>query len=188
MLLCGDEVRRSQRGNNNAYCHDDETSWFDWSLVDDHADVLRFTKQLIAFRLNRGLPSERYDATLAELLRDNAVRWHGVRLDEPDWGYHSHTLAATSHLLGGRLLLHLMINAYWAPLEFEVPPLGDAHGAWRRCIDTSLASPDDIQRWCDAPIVRSASYRVAARAIVVLIAGAAGHGNGSRPDRVSDAT
>ena len=74
MLLAGDEVRRTQRGNNNAYCQDDETSWFDWSLVERHADVHRFTRELIALRMNRKLPTERFDMSLGELLREATGR------------------------------------------------------------------------------------------------------------------
>jgi isoamylase len=171
MLLAGDEVRRTQRGNNNAYCHDDETSWFDWTLLQRHADVLRFAKQLIAFRLNRDLPSEHVDITLAELLRSSAVQWHGVRLNTPDWGEASHSLAATSRLLGNQLLLHVMMNAYWDPLDFELPPTDDADDPWRRCVDTFLESPDDARPWHEAPLVRSPTYRVGPRSVVVLIAG-----------------
>jgi len=171
MLLAGDEVRRTQRGNNNAYCHDDATTWFDWTLLERHADVLRFTRELIAFRLNRRLPIEHSRTTLAELLRDNAVRWHGVELDAPDWGSDSHSLAATTRLLGDRLLLHAMVNAYWEPLEFHLPGPGADHTAWRRCIDTALASPHDISPWNEAPTASDATYRVEARSVVVLVAG-----------------
>jgi len=170
MLLAGDEARRTQRGNNNAYCHDDKTSWFDWTLLERHADVARFTKQLIAFRLNRGLPIEPYDATLAQLLRDDVVQWHGVALDVPDWGDQSHTLAATSRLFGGRLLVHLIVNAYWEELEFELPALAATHEAWRRCIDTNLAAPHDACDWRDAPLVRSTKYAAAPRSVVLLVA------------------
>ena len=171
MLLAGDEVRRTQRGNNNAYCHDDATTWFDWTLLERHADVLRFTRELIAFRLNRRLPIERAQTTLAELLRDNAVQWHGVELDAPDWGAQSHTLAATTRLLGDRLLLHAMVNAYWEPLDFQLPDSGTDHTPWRRCIDTALASPHDVSPWSDAPALNSQVYRVEARSVVVLVAG-----------------
>ena len=80
MLLMGDEVRRSQGGNNNAYCQDNETSWFDWSLVDKHADVKRFTQMLIALRVNRNLPANRLGMTLNELLHQVPVQWHGVTI------------------------------------------------------------------------------------------------------------
>jgi glycogen operon protein len=170
MLLAGDEVRRTQHGNNNAYCHDDATTWFDWTLLDRHADVLRFTKELIAFRLKRRLPIERLHTTLAELLRDNAVQWHGVGLGAPDWGEQSHSLAATTRLVGDRLLMHAMVNAYWEPLEFQLPDEGADHAPWRRCIDTALPSPDDICSWDDAPAASARTYTVGARSITILVA------------------
>src|SRR5262249_16102628 len=69
MLSMGDEVRRTQRGNNNAYCHDDETSWFDWTLVEKHRDLHRFVTRLISHRLNVSLQRDWQDQTLAEALR-----------------------------------------------------------------------------------------------------------------------
>ena len=145
MLLMGDEVRRTQRGNNNAYCINDDTTWFDWNLVRRHSDVHRFVKALIALRVGRELPIERSGMTLREVLQQHAVTWHGVRLNAPDWGHDSHTLAATLRLLGGQGQLHIIVNAYWKALEFELPPAGDGHAAWRRVVDTFLESPDDIR-------------------------------------------
>jgi isoamylase len=170
MLLAGDEVRRSQRGNNNAYCRDDDLYSFDWTLVKKYAEVHRFTKQLIAFRLNRTLPAERFDMTLQELLRKQPIQWRGVKLNSPDWSETSHTIAATSTLLWDQLLLYVVINAYWEPLEFELPPLSEAYEPWRRCIDTFLAPPEDVCPLKDGPIVPPATYRVQARALVVLFA------------------
>jgi isoamylase len=169
MLLMGDEVRRSQAGNNNAYCQENEISWFDWSLVEKNSDVLRFVKALIALRLNRDLPIERLDITLNELLRRQSVQWHGVKLHAPDWGHQSHTLAATVPLLGYRLLLHLMINAYWEPLEFEIPAFGEQE-SWRRCLDTYLDPPDDIYAWAGAPTLPGSTCRVHPRSVVLLLA------------------
>jgi glycogen operon protein len=74
-------------------------------------------------------------------------------------------------LLGNQLLLHVMMNAYWDALDFELPPTDDADDPWRRCVDTSLESPDDARPWREAPVVRSATYRVGPRSIVVLVAG-----------------
>src|SRR4029077_281746 len=150
MMLMGDEVRRTQGGNNNAYCQDNEISWFDWGLIEKHPDILRFAKALIAMRMNRNLPVERLDMTLNELLRRQPFKWHGVKLNSPDWGHDSHTLAATVPLLGYDLILHLIINAYWEALEFEVPAL-EAGESWRRGVDTYLDPPDDICAWADAP-------------------------------------
>jgi glycogen operon protein len=171
MLLMGDEVRRSQDGNNNGYCQDNETSWFDWGSVEKHADIHRFAKKMIALRMNRDLSGKRHEMTLSELLRKQPIEWHGVNLNAPDWGYDSHTVAATVQLLGYRLLLHLIINAYWEPLDFELPPRGAAQGLWRRCIDTYLNPPEDICDLADALQLEGSSYRVQPRSVVLLLAG-----------------
>jgi len=169
MLLMGDEVRRSQGGNNNAFCQNNEISWFDWNLVAKHADIRRFVKEFIALLMNRALPVERLDMTLTELLRRQPVQWHGVKLNSPDWSYESHTLAATVPLLGYRMVLHLIVNAYWEALEFEIPPL-QAEESWRRCIDTYLDPPDDICGWAQAPRLRGSTYLVQPRSLVILLA------------------
>jgi isoamylase len=169
MIQMGDEVRRSQGGNNNAYCQNTAISWFDWQLVEKHADTHRFAKALIALRMNRNLPIERLDMTLNELLRRQPFQWHGVKLNAPDWSHDSHTLAATVPLLGYELILHLIINAYWEPLEFEVPPLEEGE-AWRRGVDTYLDPPDDIYAWADAPKLVGSTYRVQPRSVVILLA------------------
>jgi glycogen operon protein len=176
MLLMGDEVRRTQGGNNNAFCQNNEISWFDWSLVEKHADIYHFVQELIALRMNRDLPVERLDMTLNELLRQQPVEWHGVRLNAPDWSTESHTLAATVRLWGYPLLLHIIINAYWEPLEFEIPVLDPPHESWRRCIDTYLDPPDDICGWASARALRGSTCRVEPRSLVLLLAKA-----GDRP-------
>jgi isoamylase len=170
MLLAGDEMRHSQQGNNNAYCRNDELFSFDWTLLERHGEIHRFIKQMIAFRLNRRSPTERFDVTLPELLRKRPVQWHGVKLNSPDWSEHSHSLAATSALLWDRFLLHIIVNAYWAPLEFELPPLTEAYEPWRRCIDTFLAPPHDVCPLEGGPIVPATTYQVQPRSLVVLFA------------------
>jgi glycogen operon protein len=169
MLLMGDEVRRTQRGNNNAYCLDDETTWFDWSAVARHADIHRFVRQLIAFRMARTIPLERFDMTLNELIAQHPIEWHGVTLGEPDWGDASHSLAATIHFDADRLALHLMVNAYWEALAFEIPPLDEKHLAWRCCVDTFATSAADISVWSEAETVRGGTLIVQSRSIVVLV-------------------
>jgi len=170
MLLMGDEVRRTQSGNNNAFCQNNEISWLDWNLVEKHADVHRFAKALIALRMNRDLPIERLDMTLNELLRRQPFQWHGVKLNAPDWSHESHTLAATVRLLGYPLLLHIIINAYWEALEFEIPPLDQPHESWRRGVDTYLDPPDDICGWTNARTVRGSTCLVQPRSVVLLLA------------------
>src|SRR5262249_58105798 len=76
MILMGDEARRTQGGNNNAYCQDDETSWFDWTLVAKRADVHRFVTSLLARRVLRDDAHERQRVALVQLLRDAQITWH----------------------------------------------------------------------------------------------------------------
>jgi glycogen operon protein len=165
MILMGDEVRRSQRGNNNAYCNDDDTNWFDWKLLTRHADVHRFLKILAGRRVLRDTSAEHQRVTLNDLLRRASITWHGVKLSQPDWSPTSHSLAFGADLHGAGLTLHFIVNAYWEALEFELPLAGQH---WRRWIDTSLDSPHDIVPWQDAPAHERPVYPVGGRAVVVL--------------------
>ncbi|HYA21537.1 MAG TPA: glycogen debranching protein GlgX [Burkholderiales bacterium] len=170
MLLMGDEVRRTQRGNNNAYCQDSDISWFDWTLLQRHADIHRFVKELTAFRQRRDVVAEEGKISLEELLHRAMIEWHGVALNRPDWGEHSHALAFTFRSLRARFLVHGMLNAYWEPLTFELPPVPAENGEkWRRCLDTALASPNDFQPWDKAPVVEQSTYVVQPRSMVFLV-------------------
>ncbi|HSN04298.1 MAG TPA: glycogen debranching protein GlgX [Nitrospira sp.] len=171
MILMGDEVRRTQRGNNNAYCLDEETNWLDWTLVAKHADVRRFVALLNARRLLRDIEHERQRMSLTQLIRQATKAWHGVKLHQPDWSPYSHSIAATVELRREQLLSHFILNAYWEPLEFELPPLNEGSGdPWRRWIDTALDSPHDIVPWRTAPSLPGHTYRAEARSVVVLLA------------------
>jgi isoamylase len=169
MLLMGDEARRTQRGNNNAYCHDSELTWFDWRLLERHGDIHRFVKSLNGFRQRRDVVVEGRTLSLNALLRRARVEWHGVRLGQPDWGDRSHSLAFTLRSLRARFLFHAMFNAYWEPLVFELPsPPAGGQQAWRRCVDTALESPHDIQLWRSAFIFEQSKYTVQPRSVVLL--------------------
>jgi glycogen operon protein len=162
-------MRRTQRGNNNAYCQDNEVSWVDWSLLEKHADTHRFVKLLNARRLLRGMAHEEERISLARLIRGANKTWHGTRLGQPDWGDDSRSIALTVELREERLLLHLILNAYWEPLEFELPASGaGAEGRWRRWIDTARKSPDDIAPWQEAPIHEGATFPAGPRSVVCL--------------------
>jgi glycogen operon protein len=166
MITMGDEVRRTQGGNNNAYCQDNEISWFDWTLLEKHRDIYRFVQRLNLLRLRRDLSQEDVGLSLNQLLRQGKIQWHGVRLDRPDWGQDSCSLAAAVESLRGRSLLHFMLNAYWEPLEFELP--SPESPGWRRLVDTHRESPDDICDVADAPVVESPTYLVQPRSVVLL--------------------
>jgi len=171
MFVMGDEVRRTQRGNNNAYCQDNDTSWFDWNLPSKHADVLRFVELLIQRRVMREVEHERGRLSLSQFLRDAKHAWHGVKLNQPDWSSSSHSLAISAELKNEGLLLYVILNAYWEALDFELPVPRNGAGNWRRWIDTALDPPDEICEWSAAVPVVGERYHAGARSVVVLIAG-----------------
>ena len=179
MLLSGDEVRRTQQGNNNAYCQDNDLSWFDWQDLDRHSGLLRFAQRII--RLNRqhaAFNLEMYaDATSAlhraqggaSSLSHEQLTWHGIRLNEPDWGYYSHSLALEIEGNPSDHDFYLAFNAYWEDLEFELPPRTETQ-PWRLVVDTSQPSPHDIADPGQEPPVAGNTYQVRARSVVILTA------------------
>jgi len=172
MLLMGDEVRRTQFGNNNAYCQDNEISWFDWAFLAKHADVHRYVTLLSARRVLRDPEPELQRLSLNQLLRGVNLAWHGVKLNQPDWGESSHSIAYTVEMRREKLLFHVILNAYWEPLDFELPRLDSTRGnPWRRWIDTALDSPRDILEWEAADPVPGGVYRAESRSVVMLFTG-----------------
>jgi isoamylase len=170
MILAGDEVRRSQRGNNNAYCQDNEISWFDWTLPEQNADLLRFFKRMVAFRTSHPvLHREQFFTGQSDVTGKADIEWHGRRLFTPAW-----------HDPDGRVLafsiwgspqdddLHVMLNMEVDAVEFEVPPLEGQR--WHKVIDTAATSPRDIMDTLKAPIVRGSACPVESHSIVVLVA------------------
>ncbi|HHP7231452.1 MAG TPA: glycogen debranching protein GlgX, partial [Xenococcaceae cyanobacterium] len=150
MILMGDEVRRTQHGNNNVYCQNNALSWFDWSDLESHQDILGFVKKAIAFI--QGLAVFRLETTLAKTKGNNPyLVWHGTQLNRPDWSDQAHYLAFTlaHHQLGE--YLHVMFNTYWESLTFELPRLQQGHN-WHRIIDTSLPTPNDFCELATAPL------------------------------------
>jgi isoamylase len=167
MILAGDEIGRTQHGNNNAYCQDNETSWLDWSLLETNADLFRFTARLIRFR--RAHPSLRR-RTFFEDEPEPAVAWHGTRLGEPDWSDESRTLGM--HLLGsnGDEPIYLFANAHWEPCPFELPRPG-AGRRWRRFVDTTLGPPEDaLEPGAEKALPSGRTYAAGPRSVVVLVA------------------
>ena len=116
------------------------------------------------------MSQENFPLSLNQLLKRARIEWHGVRLNQPDWSVDSHSLAFTVWSLLRRFVLHVMLNAYWEPLRFEIPPPNNSpEHCWRRVVDTFCEPPEDIQPWRDAPVVRDVSYLVQARSVVVLM-------------------
>jgi glycogen operon protein len=166
MLLAGDELGRSQRGNNNAYCQDNEVSWLDWSLAERNADLLLFTRRLVRFRkAHRSLRRRIFFEDEAR----PAVAWHGTRLGRPDWSGDARTLAM--HILPTPVdeTIYLAANAHWEARVFELPRL-PAGKSWRRFLDTSRAAGEDaLEPGAEAPVTPERSYAVGPRSVVVLV-------------------
>jgi glycogen operon protein len=139
-------------------------------LLEKHAELHRFVKSLIAARLRWDTTIPNQEMTLNRILSQARVQWHGVRLSQPDWGPDSRSLALTALSRRGRLLTHIMLNAYWEPLAFDLPPVQNLQGrGWHRWIDTARPSPDDIGSWANAPAVPGKTYLVQPRSVVVLM-------------------
>jgi glycogen operon protein len=168
MLLMGDEVRRTQRGNNNAYCVDSEVSWFDWNLCKTNTEIFRFVQELIRLRLHSDHGTSGDALSLEEYIRDAHIQWHGVVLDQPDWGHDSHSIAVSFHNRALNNVRYIAINSYWNPLQFNLPSLPGPSSRWIRMIDTSLGSPDDIADVERGSEVVGSTYVVNSHSIVML--------------------
>jgi glycogen operon protein len=168
MLLMGDEVRRTQQGNNNAYCLDSEVSWFDWDLCKTNAEIFRFVQEMIRLRLRFDQGTAGNAIPLEDYLCNAHVKWHGTSLDKPDWGPDSHSLAVAFHNYALNQVRYIAVNSYWNPLEFELPELPNLHSPWIRVIDTALDSPNDIVDVGQGSEVKGSTYIVNPHSIVVL--------------------
>jgi len=163
MLLAGDEFRRTQGGNNNAYCQDNETSWVDWSLLRRHPDVFRFTQGMLAFRRAHEVLSRQAFYT------DRDVGWFDSSGGVPDWSDRSgKTLACRIDEGHGRSLL-LMFNGGESPADFPLPKV-DSPSGWLLAIDTALEPPNDLRRpGEEIAVPRVSSYRLEGRSAAAFV-------------------
>jgi len=165
MISMGDEVRRSQRGNNNAYCQDNEISWFDWTDLVRHKEIFRFARLLCHQRATRDAEYEQNRIGLTDMLRRATKAWHGTQANHPDWSDNSYAIAFSGEFKQQDLLIYFALNAYWEPQKFQLP---ESRTPWRRWIDTGLKSPEDIVPWNDAPAIQDGHYQVMDRSVVWL--------------------
>ncbi len=141
MLLGGDEFGRSQRGNNNAYCQDNEISWYDWAYAEKNADLIGFVRRLIELR-------RRHAALRADhFYSEQEIVWFGPAGGTPDWHGAKNQLGCV--VVSGPGRIALLFNAATEPCDFALPP---ALGDWRVAINTSAAPP------ADAPDAQSAAF------------------------------
>jgi glycogen operon protein len=160
MFVAGDEFGHTQGGNNNPYNQDNETTWLDWDRLQANQELFRFCRIMIAFR--KAHPSLGRSRFWQE-----DVSWFGVE-GPPDRAYHSRSLALWLRGASqGDDDIYIMINAYWESLNFRIQ--ADEASGWRRVVDTSLASPDDIASVGQEIAVNGSRYLVGPRSVVVLL-------------------
>jgi glycogen operon protein len=174
MLLAGDEFLRSQRGNNNAWCQDNELSWVDWSLAEREGGFLRFVREMIAFRKRHPVLRRRtfFHGTGPRRDWQPDVIWHGATPEAPAFTTAGHTLA---YALDGSQTarepdndIYVAMNSSKEAVEFQIPPSPSGH-PWVRVVDTALASPQDIVHERDAQAVPAGNhYTVESFALLVL--------------------
>ena len=177
MIYMGDECGRTQLGNNNAYCQDEDWNWFDWSLTEKNADLRRFVKAMIAFR--RANPALRQ----AEFLNGRDcigsgypdISWHGVQPWKPDWSLPSRSIAFMlcglhGAAIGGPMqFIYCAMNMFFEPLDFTLPVMPKGM-AWHRFADTSLDAPNDIREpGEEVPLEGRKVLTVGDRAMVILV-------------------
>ena len=173
MLLAGDEFRRTQRGNNNAYCQDNATSWFDWTLLKTHADLLRFFKKMVPFRASHpSLRRGRYLTGQPDKHGMKDVEWYGTALKSLAWDDpNGRALAFTLRVQGLDQDLHVMLNMHVEEQRFALPaPPGGT--TWHVAVDTAQPPAAGHPRCRSGNSARGGdpSYAVAAHGVVVLLA------------------
>jgi glycogen operon protein len=168
MLLMGDEVRRTQKGNNNAYCQDNEIGWFDWDLVQKNSELLTFARNIICF--TQKLQMFKIEDLLAtpEDIDEPHITWHGIELNKPDWSKNSHSLAFTLYHPVARETVHVMVNAFWDTLKFQIPALKEQK--WYKVIDTSVEAPNDFCKPGGGQKLDRKVVKVKDRSIMLLMA------------------
>jgi len=166
MILMGDEVGRTQKGNNNAYCQNNRISWFNWNDLNINNDILRFVEKMIKFRFeNHSLHAgEFYDGSVNERgFKD--IEWHGCQLFSPGWDDESSKVLAFT--IGGMdkhaYDIHVMMNFNPFPLSFEIPAPVD-NRKWIRFTDTSI---DETESTNDV-IIENSEYILNPYSIVIL--------------------
>ncbi len=174
MILMGDEFARTQLGNNNAYCHDNELTWLDWSRKDQFSDIHLFVQKMIAFRKRHNCLRREHFFTgkkISHSVRD--ITWHGIKPGKPDWSHPSHTLA---FVISGEDLesyldpdddIYCAINAYDHALTFEVPSYPGKK--WVKVIDTFLEGESSCyEDETQAPVIKQ-SILIHPKTMVVLV-------------------
>jgi glycogen operon protein len=171
MFVAGDEIRRTQQGNNNAYCQDNEISWLDWNLAEKNAEIFRFFKLMIHFRkcyCHSGLRRRQFFTGEVNERGLADISWHGCQLFSPGWhDAHARVLSFTLAGFNDAADIHVMLNMHWESLNFEIPAIEGRQ--WYKVIDTAQPSPLDIVAQGKETVISGHVYPVEHRSVVALI-------------------
>jgi isoamylase len=177
MILMGDEIGRSQQGNNNAYCHDSELSWMDWRQVESNAGLLRFCQASIHFRRAHAVLRNRYHFSNRDYVGSGYadITWHGTQAWGADWSGTSRTLAFLldgHHARGGTEhddFVYVAMNMHWDSHVFELPGLPEG-SAWHVFANTGVAAPEDIWQPGAEPLLSDQHAMVLSdRSVCILV-------------------
>jgi isoamylase len=177
MILMGDEMARTQGGNNNAYCHDSELSWLDWGLLDKNAELLRFFKTCIAFRRAHPVLRSRTHFRNIDYVGSGYpdISWHGTRAWYADWSGTSRVIAfllCGKHAKEGTATddyVYVAMNMYHDALEFEVPNLPSGL-RWRVAVNSGAPAPDDCWELGREPLVsKTRAFMLGGRSVAILV-------------------
>lgn len=177
MILMGDEILRTQKGNNNAYCQDNELSWMNWNLNARQKEMLRFTKAIIRRRTFRSRADNRLRHTrmLDSVLRSTKLQWHGVLPFQPDWSDNSHSIGVLVYWGTYSIYAYVFVNAYWEDLSIELPPPPKGvRKSWYPVVDTSRNPPQDavMSAFNYRRYMAGDKVKVKARSIIMLVSAA----------------
>lgn len=177
MVLMGDEMGRTQHGNNNAYCLDNEISWVDWTQLDKHSELLRFVQRCIAFRRSHPVLRSRTHFQNRDYVGSGYpdISWHGTGAWYADWSGTSRVLAfllCGKHAKGGTVqddYVYVAMNMYHEALAFEAPGLPETM-RWRVAINTGAPAPEDIWVPGTEPLVENTGQIwLGGRSVLVLV-------------------
>jgi len=180
MILGGDEFFRTQRGNNNGYCQDNELSWHDWECAGKNSEIFDFFKKIIAFRKDNTIfcletfLKKKEETPSKNIEASQFITWHGVKLNQPDWSSSSHSIAFTlngSPAITGikeyNRRFYIIINAYTEKLEFEVPK-NLPRKKWYLKADTFECSGRDIFDDDNMPLHAPKTITARPRSVMIL--------------------
>jgi glycogen operon protein len=177
MILMGDEVGRTQMGNNNTYCQDNELNWLNWELLEKNADLCRFFSNCIEFRKAHPILRNKQYFEYKDFMGSGYpdLSWHGTQAWTPDWSDGSRTLAFLldgKHARGGSLeddSVYVAMNMHWEGHDFEIPGLPEGK-SWHVFANTGASCPEDVwQPGAEPPLGGNGLFFLGPRSVAILV-------------------